>query len=113
METDAQNGKIMPDKILWRVISDGSEQFDETFDLAVAYLEGASTYYVADHVKARRKAAFVHIDYESSGYTPLMDKDCYRHMDRIFMVSDEVKKHFIKYYPQYQTKWRYFIICLL
>lgn len=82
----------------------GSEQFDETFDLAVAYLEGASTYYVADHVKARQKAAFVHIDYESSGYTPLMDKDCYRHMDRIFMVSDEVKKHFIKYYPQYQNK---------
>lgn len=61
-----KNGKIMPDKILWRVISDGSEQFDETFDLAVAYLEGASTYYVADHVKARQKAAFVHIDYELS-----------------------------------------------
>ena len=99
-----KNGKIMPDKILWRVISDGSEQFDETFDLAVAYLEGASTYYVADHVKARQKAAFVHIDYESSGYTPLMDKDCYRYMDRIFVVSDEVKKHFIKYYPQYQNK---------
>ena len=99
-----KNGKIMPDKILWRVISDGSEQFDETFDLAVAYLEGASTYYVADHVKARQKAAFVHIDYESSGYTPFMDKDCYRHMDRIFVVSDEVKKHFIKYYPQYQNK---------
>ena len=95
-----KNGKIMPDKILWRVISDGSEQFDETFDLAVAYLEGASTYYVADHVKARQKAAFVHIDYESSGYTPLMDKDCYRHMDRIFMVSDEVKKSFLEVYPE-------------
>ena len=99
-----KKGKIMPDKILWRVVSDGSEQFDETFDLAVAYLEGASTYYVADHVKARQKAAFVHIDYESSGYTPLMDQDCYRYMDRIFTVSDEVKKHFIHCYPQYQKK---------
>ena len=97
-------GKVLPDKILWRVMSDGSERFDETFDLAVAYLEGASTYYVADHVKARQKAAFVHIDYESSGYTPFMDKDCYKHMDRIFVVSDEVKKHFIKSYPQYQSK---------
>lgn len=97
-------GKVLPDKILWRVMSDGSERFDETFDLAVAYLEGASTYYVVDHVKARQKAAFVHIDYESSGYTPFMDKDCYKHMDRIFVVSDEVKKHFIKSYPQYQSK---------
>lgn len=97
-------GKVLPDKILWRVMSDGSERFDETFDLAVAYLEGASTYYVADYVKARQKAAFVHIDYESSGYTPFMDKDCYKHMDRIFVVSDEVKKHFIESYPQYQSK---------
>lgn len=97
-------GKVLPDKILWRVMSDGSERFDETFDLAVAYLEGASTYYVADHVKARQKAAFVHIDYESSGYTSFMDKDCYKHMDRIFAVSDEVKMHFIKSYPQYQGK---------
>lgn len=97
-------GNVLPDKILWRVMSDGSERFDETFDLAVAYLEGASTYYVADHVKARQKAAFVHIDYESSGYTSFMDKDCYKHMDRIFAVSDEVKEHFIKSYPQYQSK---------
>ena len=93
-----------PESIVDKINKDGSERFDETFDLAVAYLEGASTYYVADHVKARQKAAFVHIDYESSGYTPFMDKDCYKHMDRIFVVSDEVKKHFIKSYPQYQSK---------
>ena len=66
--------QIQPDKILWRVLSDGSERFDETYDLAVAYLEGGSTYYVADHVKAKKKAAFVHIDYENSGYTRQMDR---------------------------------------
>ena len=30
---------------------------------------------MADHRKAKKKVAFVHIDYESSGYTPFMDKD--------------------------------------
>lgn len=99
-----QTGTMLPDKILWRVLSDGSENFEKEFDLAVAYLEGASTYYVADHVKAKKKVAFVHIDYESSGYTPFMDKDCYEKMDRIFAVSDEVKAHFLKCYPQYQNK---------
>lgn len=94
-----QTGTMLPDKILWRVLSDGSERFEKEFDLAVAYLEGASTYYVADHVKAKKKVAFVHIDYESSGYTPFMDKDCYEKMDRIFAVSDEVKAHFLKCYP--------------
>ena len=99
-----QTKTILPDKLLWRVMSDGSERFEKEFDLAVAYLEGASTYYVADHVKAKKKAAFVHIDYESSGYTPFMDKDCYEKMDRIFAVSDEVKAHFLNCYPQYQNK---------
>ncbi len=103
-----KNGKIQPDKILWRVISDGSPRFDETYDLAVAYLEGGSTYYVADHVKARKKAAFIHIDYESSGYTKAMDRHCFDKLDRIFTVSDEVKTHFLNVYPQYKEKVRVF-----
>ncbi len=96
--------KISADKLLWRVMSDGSYRFGQTFDLAVAYLEGASTYYVADHVKAKKKAAFVHIDYESSGYTPAMDRDCYEKMDAIFTVSDEVRMHFLNCYPAYRDK---------
>ena len=99
-----KNGKIQPDKILWRVISDGSPRLQETYDLAVAYLEGGSTYYVAEHVKAKKKAAFVHIDYESSGYTKEMDRGCYDKIDRIFTVSDEVKQHFLNFYPKYQGK---------
>lgn len=101
-------GKFQPDKILWRVISDGSPRFEETYDLAVAYLEGGSTYYVADHVKAKKKAAFIHIDYESSGYTKGMDRNCFDKIDRIFTVSDEVKKHFLNVYPKYQDKVKVF-----
>lgn len=99
---------VMLDKILWRVMSDGSERFDEKFDLAVAYLEGAATYYVADHIKAAKKASFVHIDYESSGYTKFMDKDCYDKIDRIFAVSDEVRQHFLNVYPQHADKVKVF-----
>lgn len=103
-----RTGKFQPDKILWRVISDGSQRFEETYDLAVAYLEGGSTYYVADHVEAKKKAAFIHIDYESSGYTKGMDRNCFDKMDRIFTVSDEVKKHFLNVYPKYQDKVKVF-----
>lgn len=103
-----RTGKFQPDKILWRVISDGSPRFEETYDLAVAYLEGGSTYYVADHVKAKKKAAFIHIDYESSGYAKGMDRNCFDKIDRIFTVSDEVKKHFQNVYPKYQDKVKVF-----
>lgn len=97
-------GRLQTDKLLWRMLSDGAQRFDDTFDLAVAYLEGASAYYVADHVKARKKAAFIHIDYAGAGYTRAMDQGCWERFDRIFGVSDEVKEHFLKVYPEYEEK---------
>lgn len=91
-------------KLLWRTISDGSERFDMKFDLAVAWLEGASAYYVADHVKAHKKAAFLHIDYENAGYTREMDNACWRQYDQIFAVSEQVKEKFQAFYPEYAEK---------
>ena len=49
-----KRGTVQMDKLLWRVLSDGGKRLEDTFDLAVAYLEGGSTYYVAEHVKARK-----------------------------------------------------------
>lgn len=103
-----RTGKIQTEKLLWRMLSDGAERLNEVFDLAVAYLEGASAYYVADHVKARHKVGFIHIDYRSAGYTRRMDRDCFRSFDRIFGVSDEVREHFLLVYPEYATKTKVF-----
>lgn len=99
-----KQGRIQTDKLLWRMLSDGSRRFEERFDLAVAWLEGASAYYVADHVKAEKKCAFIHIDYESAGYTEEMDRNCWDCFDRIFMVSQEVKDHFLAVYPRYEDR---------
>ncbi len=100
--------RILIDKALWRMIAEGSERFDETFDLAVAWLEGGSAYYVADHVSAKKKAAFIHIDYENAGYTRKMDRDCWEAYEWIFAISDEVKEHFLQFYPEYSLKTRVF-----
>lgn len=95
-----RKGRILPDKLLWRAMSDGGERFDMHFDLAVAYLEGGATYYVADHVDAQHRAAFVHVDYARAGYTRALDRGCYLKYDRIFAVSDEVRKAFLGVYPE-------------
>ena len=96
--------KFDPEKIVWRMIADAAPVFHETYDLAVAYLEGASTYYVAEHVQAKKKAAFIHIDYGKAGYTKDLDQNCYDKIDRIFTVSDETKTHFEEVYPEYANK---------
>lgn len=92
--------RIWPDKLLWRVISDGGDRFEEEFDLAVAFLEGGSAYYVADHVRAKKKAAFIHIDYAMAGYTRRLDHDCYLKYDAVFPISGEVKQSFLQVYPE-------------
>lgn len=99
-----KKGKIMPDKLLWRLLADAAPKHHEEYDLAVAYLEGGATYYVSEHIRAKKKAAFVHIDYEKAGYTKELDLDCYEKFDRIFTVSDEVKEHFLGVYPEYGNK---------
>ena len=100
--------RVLPDKLLWRVLSDGAERFEEEYDLAVAYLEGGSTYYVMDHVRAAKKAAFFHVDYGMAGYTRSLDKECYVKYDRIFPISDEVKTAFLKAYPECAEKTEVF-----
>jgi glycosyltransferase involved in cell wall biosynthesis len=100
--------KLQYDKLLWRLLANGRPELEGTYDLAVAFIEGASAYYLTDKVKARHKAAFIHIDYQWAGYTPLMDRGCYQGMERIFVVSSEVGKKFLSVYPQYQEKVRLF-----
>lgn len=103
-----KKGSVSTDKLLWRVLSEGAPVWDTEYDLAVAFIEGGSTYYVADHVKAAKKAAFVHIDYRMAGYTKKLDIGCYSKFDRIYTVSDEVRSHFLEAYPEYEQKTEVF-----
>ena len=92
--------EVRIDKLLWRALSDGAPEFDETYDLAIAFLEGGSAYYVADHVKAKKKDAFIHIDYEKAGYSRELDRDCYVQYDALFPIGEQVRSQFLKVYPE-------------
>lgn len=99
-----KRGSVNADKLVWRVMSDGAPRWETRYDLAVAFLEGGSTYYVADHVNAAEKAAFVHTHYSMAGYTRKLDRGCYDNFDKIFAVSDEARLHFLEVYPEYTDK---------
>lgn len=96
--------KILPDKLFWRLIAYGTKPPKKKFDLAIAYLEGGSTYYLADCVSAKKKATFIHIDYKKAGYHRGLDLDAYKKIDRIFSVSKEAGESFLKIYPEYKDK---------
>ncbi len=95
-------------KLFWMLLARGAKRFDEEYDLAVAFIEGAATYYVADFVKAKKKATYVHIDYLAAGYSPKLDRKYYDKFDRVFCVSDTVRKVFLQAYPEYAEKTFFF-----
>ena len=95
-------------KLFWMLLARNAKRFNEEYDLAVAFIEGAATYYVADHVKAKKKATYVHIDYLAAGYSPKLDRKYYDKFDRVFCVSDTVRKVFLKAYPDYSQKTFFF-----
>lgn len=103
-----RSGQVRIDKILWRALSDGAVRLDETYDLAIAFLEGGSTYYVADHVKAKKKAAFIHIDYERAGYSRELDQNCYLKYDALFPIGEQVRRQFVKVYPECADRTKIF-----
>lgn len=92
------------EKILRRMLADGTPGIHHRFDLAVAYLEGPATWYVAEKIQAKKKAAFLHIDYRLAGYSRDLDQGCYEAFDRIFAVSRDVRESFLAVYPEYAEK---------
>ena len=101
-----RQGAVRWDKLLWRSVAAGAPAPAETYDLAVAYLEGGATYYVARRVKARRKAAFVHVDCLQGAINRELDGDSYAAFDRVFCVSPEVLSSFEAAYPEHKEKAR-------
>jgi len=96
--------KFMLDKFFWKCLSDNQKKLKKEYNLAVAFTEGASTYYVAKHVKAKKKIAYVHVDYEKAGYIKALDKSYYEKIDSILCVSGNVKEGFNKIYPEHENK---------
>ena len=103
-----RRGSVSVEKLLWRVLSDGAPRWDTEYDLAVAYLEGGSTYYVADHVNAAQKVAFEHTNYIMAGYTRRLDLDCYSKMDKIYTPSDVTLSSVLEVYPECKHKLEVF-----
>lgn len=99
-----ERGRIQPDKVLWRLLAEGRPCDPVEYDLAVAFIEGGAAYYLAEKVKAKQKAAFIHIDYQKASYLPMMDRGCYNACSKIFVVSNEVGEKFTAVYPEYRDK---------
>lgn len=100
--------RVQCDKLLWKAIAQSSDSINEKYDMAVAFVEGGSTYYVGRKVDAVRKVAWIHIAYGVAGYNTKLDEGIYDCFDRVYCVSREVKESFINVYPEKEDYVRVF-----
>lgn len=99
-----RSGNVVTKNLLWKAVSDGTEPPAKKYDLAIAFIEGASAYYVADKVSASVKAAFFHTDYHKAGYSRRLDHGCYSRFQAIFCVSQEAREAFLSEYPELEDR---------
>lgn len=81
--------QMATNQMLARIHSQLSHPLSKEYDLAVAYLELWPTVYVAEKVNAKRKIAWVHVDYKRAGLIPAIDKKFYEKMEWIVGVSQQ------------------------
>lgn len=76
----------------------------DEYDIAIAFLEGDRCKFVARHVKARRKIAWIHVNYRDGKFNPDYDREAMAAFDRIVLVSEDCKRAFDEAFPELQER---------
>lgn len=77
---------------------------EKQYDIAIGYLEGVSDFYVIDKVIAKRKIGWIHNDFSKQKRNYSAEYKYYKQFEKIVIISEICKKHFIEYYPELETK---------
>lgn len=75
-------------EVNWTVRKSAFAQMHKRYDVAVAYQQGFSTYYVAQRVNARKKIAWINNDLNKIGFRESYNRPFYDKMDCVVAVSE-------------------------
>ncbi len=89
---------------IWLKLMERMPEFEETYDVALAYWGDRTMFYMIDKVKADQKIAWLHFDYNK----PPREKDLYEKYfsacDRVITVSAEIERSLKKALPRIAPK---------
>ena len=83
--------KLHPAQYFWKVYGKNFKMGPKTYDVAIAYSQGFSTYFVAEKVSATRKYSWLNTDYRKMGYQIFSDYPFYEGFNKIIAVSAAVR----------------------
>lgn len=77
---------------------------DTEYDIAIAALEGDRCKFVARHINAKKKIAWIHINYKDAQFDPEYDRSTMCMFNNIVFVSKECKNAFDELFPELINK---------
>lgn len=89
---------------LWHCWKKYVPEEQEEFDVAVAYMDGAPSYYVMDKVRARKKVLWVHNEYQKLGYDPQFDTPYFQACDKLITISQSCKACLVQAFPDLEDR---------
>lgn len=81
-----------------------SNKLDKDYDIAISFLEFWPLYYTANYVKAKRKIAWIHVDYIEAGFAPELDLDSLNKFDKIVLVAKSCADSLVKTFPHLKDR---------
>lgn len=81
-----------------------TKQNSKHYDIAISFLELWSLYYLVDKVSAKKKIAWIHVDYTLSGLYIKFDIKYFQCVDKIVFVSEQCLTNFQQQAPALSSK---------
>lgn len=88
------NKKMHNAQLYWKSFSQCHKVIAKKYDIAIAYGQGFSTYFISDKVEANIKYSWLNNDYIKAGYNLKFDIPFYSLYNKIVVVSEENEKVF-------------------
>ena len=95
------NKKIHSARFFWQVYNTLIEKDTDSYDIAIAYNQGFSTYYLTNKIKASKKIAWINTDYQKAKYDAKFDFQFYNKLSAVVGVSKESQQSFINAFKNY------------
>lgn len=99
-----KSAPIHAEQILYKSHGKILEDFNEKYDVAIAYSQGIPTYFVADKINADKKIAWINCDYETTMYDKEYDENFYSKFDKIIAVSKSIRESIVRLNKEYEKK---------
>ena len=93
--------KYHTEQIVYQSLKSYLKNQEKEYDCAIAYSQGMPTYYVSNHITAKRKLAWINCNYVATKYNKRYDALCYQEINHVVVVSDFIRES-LKEYPFYK-----------